>query len=125
VAAKRRRKSKRNWLARTPVQFVAGVILLWLGVVIVRNGNTGLGVVLLALGVGLAAVSVPKLIARRRTRRRGHSRALRDRRLPTKRANGHADEDDDHSYWLDVKGPQAAAEQCARRQSMACIDGTP
>jgi hypothetical protein len=97
VAAKRRRKSKRNWLARTPVQFVAGVILLWLGVVIVRNGNTGLGVVLLALGVGLAAVSVPKLIARRRTRRRGHSRALRDRRLPTKRANGHADEDDDHS----------------------------
>jgi hypothetical protein len=71
--------------------------LLWLGVVIVRNGNTGLGVVLLALGVGLAAVSVPKLIARRRTRRRGHSRALRDRRLPTKRANGHADEDDDHS----------------------------
>jgi hypothetical protein len=84
-------------LARTPGQFVVGVILLWLGVVIVRNGNTGLGVVLLALGVGLAVVSVPKLIARRRTRRRGHSRASRNRRLPTKPANGHADEDDDHS----------------------------
>jgi hypothetical protein len=97
VAAKRRRKSKRHWLARTPGQFVVGLILLWLGVVIVRNGNTGLGVVLLALGVGLAVVSVPKLIARRRTRRRGHSRASRDRRLLTKSANGHADEDDDHS----------------------------
>jgi hypothetical protein len=57
----RRRKSERPWLARMPGRFVVGVILLWLGVVIVRNGNTGLGVVLLALGVGLAVVSVPKL----------------------------------------------------------------
>ena len=97
MAAKRRRTSKRHLLARTPGHFVVGVILLWLGVVIVRNGNTGLGVVLLALGVGLAAVSVPKVIARRRTRRRGHSPASRDRLLPTKPANGHADEDDDHS----------------------------
>jgi hypothetical protein len=97
MAAKRRRKSKRHWLARTPGQFVVGVILLWLGVVIIRNGNTGLGVVLLALGVGLAAVSVPKLIARRRTRRRGHSRVSRNPRPPTQPANGHADEDDDHS----------------------------
>jgi hypothetical protein len=97
VAAKRRRKSKRHWLARTPGQFVVGLILLWLGVVIVRNGNTGLGVVLLALGVGLAVVSVPKLIARRMMMRRGHSRASGDRRLPSKPANGHADEDDDHS----------------------------
>jgi len=56
----RRRKSERHWLARMPGRFVVGVILLWLGVVIVRNGNTGLGVVLLALGVGLAVVSVPK-----------------------------------------------------------------
>jgi hypothetical protein len=95
VAAKR--KSKRHLLARTPGQFVVGVILLWLGVVIVRNGNTSLGVVLLTLGVGLAAVSVPKLIARRRPGRQGHSRASRDRQLPTQPANGHADEDDNHS----------------------------
>jgi hypothetical protein len=60
----RRRKSKRHLLARTPGQFVIGVILLWLGVVIVRNGNTSLGVVLLALGVGLAVVSVPKRAAK-------------------------------------------------------------
>jgi hypothetical protein len=44
--------------------------LLWLGVAIVRTGNTGLGVVLLVLGVGLAAVSVPQLIAWRKTRRK-------------------------------------------------------
>ena len=60
----RRRKSKRHLLARTPGQFVIGVILLWLGVVIVRNGNTSLGVVLLALGLGLAVVSVPKRAAK-------------------------------------------------------------
>jgi hypothetical protein len=70
VAAKRRRNSKRLWLPLTPVQFVVGVILLWLGVVIVRTGNTSLGVVLLVLGVGLAAVSVPQLIAWRKTRRK-------------------------------------------------------
>jgi hypothetical protein len=70
IAAKRGRNSKRLWLPRTPVQFVVGVILLWLGVVLVRTGNTGLGVVLLVLGVGLAAVSVPKLIAWRKTRRK-------------------------------------------------------
>jgi hypothetical protein len=91
----RRRKSKRRLLARTPGQFVIGVILLWLGVVIVRNGNTSLGVVLLALGVGLAVVSVPKRAAK--DEEAGHSRASRDRRLPTKPANGHVDEDDDHS----------------------------
>jgi hypothetical protein len=70
VAAKRTRNSKWLWLPRTPVQFVVGVILLWLGVAIVRSGNTGLGVVLLVLGVGLAAVSVPQLIAWRKTRRK-------------------------------------------------------
>ena len=62
--------SKRLWLPRTPVQFVVGVILLWLGVAIVRAGNTGLGVVLLVLGVGLAAVSVPQSIAWGKTRRK-------------------------------------------------------
>jgi hypothetical protein len=70
VAAKRGPNSKRLWSPRTPIQFVVGVILLWLGVVLVRSGNTGLGVVLLVLGVGLAAVSVPQLIAWRKTRRK-------------------------------------------------------
>jgi hypothetical protein len=38
--------------------------------VIVRAGNTGLGVVLLVLGVGLAVVSVPELNAWRKTRQK-------------------------------------------------------
>jgi hypothetical protein len=70
VAAKRTRNSRRLWLPLAPVQFVVGVILLWLGVVIVRAGNTGLGVVLLVLGVGVAVVSVPQLNAWRKTRRK-------------------------------------------------------
>ena len=94
---KRRRKSKRHLFARTPGQFVAGVILLWLGVVIVRNGNTSLGAVLLALGVGLAVVSVPKLDRAAKDEEAGSFPSLKRPTASGSAAKGHADEDHDHS----------------------------